>query len=101
MVNTPIVPVIDQIGQDVQVGDWIAYGVGRGEISTALVIGFKPSSTYVWDPQTRQRSQVPAVKMQIKSPMNERASLIEAYRKEFIKIPPREEGAEMGRRNEN
>lgn len=90
-----VTEVPDQIDRPVRVGDWIAYGVGRGEISTALVIGFVQKPGLVWDDANARWKDGIVIRIQIKSAVNDRASLIEARRKEFVKIEAREEGAEM------
>ncbi len=87
--------VDDQIGRHVHIGDWIAYGVGRGHITTALVLNFQIKQGDVWDADKRRWVRGDVLKIQVKSPNNEKASLIEATRKQFVKIEPREEGAEM------
>lgn len=91
--------VTDQIGQTVNVGDWIAYGVGRGEITTGLILGFRQNSRTHWNYKEQRQEVSDYYKIQVKSPSNEKPSLIDASRKEFIRIPPREAGAEMGERN--
>lgn len=91
--------VNDQIGRTVKPGDWIAYGVGRNEVTTGIVLGFQDRPGDVWDTGLRRWVQGIVVKIQVKSPSNERPSLIEARRKQFLKIEAREAGAEFGERN--
>lgn len=90
--------VEDQIGQPVHVGDWIAYGVGRGHITTGLVLDFRVKTGDVWDYGQRKWVRGDVVKIQVKSPANDSPSLIEAARRHFVKIAPREEGAEVSKR---
>lgn len=92
-----VTEVQDQIGRTVRAGDWIAYGVGRGHLTTALVLGFQVKQSDVWDHHQRRWVRGDVVKIQVKSPDNASPSLIEAARRHFVKIEPREDGAEMGR----
>lgn len=92
-------PVLDLLGGELHAGDWIAYGVGRGDLSYGLVLGFKEYEyTYShYDAVTRTRTPMKGVrfKIQVKSPENDRPSLIESYRRHFIKIEKQPEGAEF------
>ena len=94
-----VTEVTDQVGRTVEVGDWIAYGVGRGNVTTALVLGFTERPGMVWDHSNRRWVDGLVTKIQVKSPHNEKASLIEAARRQFVKIEAREEGAEFGERD--
>ncbi len=94
--------VTDRIGQTVSVGDWIAYGVGRGDLSTALVIEIlDKGTTKTWIRHVPsgewEYQEVHNYKLRIKSPDNENVSYIETFRRHFVKIPAQPEGSEMGR----
>lgn len=92
----------DRLGQEIAVGDWIAYGVGRGYIDFALVLEIKegkPQAYYGYDAAHRwvKQGEKPTFQLVIKSPSNHGKSRIEAARRHFVKVPTQPEGAEFGK----